>query len=31
MQTVSADVESVIARITQMGLRGGGYLIVTTP
>jgi DNA segregation ATPase FtsK/SpoIIIE-like protein len=31
MQTVSADVESAIARITQMGRRGGGDLIVATP
>jgi S-DNA-T family DNA segregation ATPase FtsK/SpoIIIE len=31
MQTVSVDVESAIARITQMGLRGGGHLIVATP
>ena len=31
MQTVSADVESAIARITQMGRRGGGHLIVATP
>jgi DNA segregation ATPase FtsK/SpoIIIE-like protein len=31
MQTVPADVESAIARITQMGLRGAGHLIVATP
>jgi hypothetical protein len=30
MQTVSADVESAIARITQMGRRGAGHLIVAT-
>ena len=28
--TVSADVESAIARITQMGPRGGVHLIVAT-
>jgi DNA segregation ATPase FtsK/SpoIIIE, S-DNA-T family len=30
MLTVSADVESAIARITQMGPRGGVHLIVAT-